>query len=471
MDDISLEDVVLQNLITNDEFLRKAIPYIKEEYFADHINRCIFRALNTYFQKNNQIPNQAILAIETKEDDKITHKEVDSVLKTIGNIYQSEMVSDNEWLSKSAEKWCQDREMYLSIVKAIAIYDGTDKSLMPSAIPDMMKSALAVSFTTSIGYDWLDDSEDRYDRYEMPLNKIPFDLETLNDITLGGITRKTLSLILAGVHVGKTLSLVHLAAGYARLGYQVLYLSMEMDENEILHRIDANMIKTPMHLIRELGKSKFMKRMDHIKSKGYGKIKVLQFPTSAAHVGHFKNTINEFNIKMNWMPDVVMVDYIGCVASSRIKVGSTNSHFYLKSVAEELRAMAIEYNVACWSAMQLTRSGMGSNDVEMTDIAESIGIPGVCDLMLAGMRNEETDSIGQIIFKQLKNRFRKMQYRPKFVLGCDFDQQLFYDLSQSEQNLVADTAAIEVDSAKIQEKFQAHKRKKNRFENVDIGEM
>lgn len=370
MEDISLEDVVLQNLITNDTFLRKAIPYIKEEYFSEHINRCIFRALNTYFLKNNQTPNQAILAIETKEDSKVSHKEIDSVLKTITNLYQSEMIGDTEWLLQSAEKWCQDREMYLSIVKAIAIYDGTDKTLLPSSIPDMMKTALSVSFDANIGIDWEDDSEARYDRYEIPQNKIPFDIETLNDITLGGITRKTLSLILAGVHVGKTLSLVHLAAGYARLGYQVLYISMEMDENEILHRIDANMIKTPMHLIREMGKSKFIKRIDLIKSKGYGKIKVIQFPTSAAHVGHFKNIINELNIKMNWSPDVVMIDYIGCVASNRIKVGSTNSHFYLKSVAEEIRAMAIEYNVACWSAMQLTRSGMGSNDVEMTDIAE-----------------------------------------------------------------------------------------------------
>ena len=471
MEDISIEDVILQNLITNDEFLRKAIPYIKEEYFANHINRCIFRALDTYFQKKNEIPNQAILAIETKEDSKVSHKDIDSVLKTIGTIYRSDKMQDDHWLATSAEKWCQDREMYLSIVKAIAIYDGSDKTTMSSAIPDMMRDALAVSFNTRIGLDWLNDSEERYDHYEMPLNKIPFDLDTLNDVTLGGVTRKSLSLILAGVHVGKTLTLVHLAAGYARMGYQVLYLSMEMGENEILQRIDANMLKTPMHLIREMGKPKFTTRMDGIKTKSYGQIKVLQFPTSAAHVGHFKNVINELNIKMNWMPDVVIVDYIGCVASNRIKLGSTNSHFYLKSVAEEIRAMAIEYNVACWSAMQLTRTGMGSNDVEMTDIAESIGIPGVCDLMFAGMRNEETDSIGQLVFKQLKNRFRKIQYRPKFVLGCDFDQQIFFDCSPSEQNLIAETAAFEVDSTKIQEKFLAHKRRKNRFENVDVGEI
>lgn len=310
------------------------------------------------------------MLVEVKEDEHAPQKDLPEIVKTIHNIYALEPLSDEKWLLESSEKWCQNREMYLTIVKAIAIYDGTEKKILPNAIPDLMRDALAVSFKTEIGVDWLDDAENRFDRYEVPENKIPFDLETLNDITLGGVTRKTLSIILAGVHVGKTLTLVHLAAGYARLGYNVLYISMEMDENEIMHRIDANMIKTPMHLIRGMGKAKFMKRIDHIKSKGYGRIKVEQFPTSMGHSGHFQNLLNELSIKMNWKPDVVMVDYIGIVASSRIKVGSTNSHFYLKSVAEELRALAIEYDIAVWSAMQLTRSGMGSNDVEMTDIAE-----------------------------------------------------------------------------------------------------
>lgn len=427
--------------------------------------------MDVYFRKNNQTPKKTILLIETKEDEKVSSKDLDDVSKVINEIYSTEPLSDEKWLLESSEKWCQDREMYLSIVKAISIYDGSESKILPTAIPDMMRNALAVSFKTDIGVDWLADAEKRFDGYEVPENKIPFDLETLNDITLGGVTRKTLNLILAGVHVGKTLTLVHLASGYARLGYNVLYISMEMGANEIMHRIDANMIKTPMHLIRDMGKAKFMKRIDHIKSKGYGKIKAIQYPTSMAHVGHFQNLLNELNIKLNWKPDVVMVDYIGIVASSRIKVGSTNSHFYLKSVAEELRALGIEYDVAVWSAMQLTRSGMGSNDVEMTDIAESIGIPGVCDLLLAGMRNDETDAIGQIIFKQLKNRFRQMQYKPKFVLGCEFEQQLFYDLSSSEQNLTAEPPAVQVDYSRIQEKFESSiKKRKNRFSNVDVGE-
>lgn len=352
---ISLEKIILQNLIINEPFARQAIPHLKKDYFEDQANSHIFQVVNDYFNKSNQLPHKNIILIELKENEKINSKNLNQIYETVSEIFSNEPLSDVKWLLDQAEEWCRSKAMYLSIIKAISIYDGSDKVLLPSSIPEMMKDALSVSFNTNIGSDWLDDSENRYDSYQQPLNKIPFDLETLNDITLGGITRKTLSLILAGVHVGKTLSLVHLAAGYARLGYHVLYISMEMDENEILHRIDANMIKTPMHLIREMGKERFMKRIDLIKSKGYGKIKVIQFPTSAAHVGHFKNTINEMNMKMNWTPDVVMVDYIGCVASNRIKVGSTNSHFYLKSVAEEIRAMAIEYNVACWSAMQITR--------------------------------------------------------------------------------------------------------------------
>ena len=281
--------------------------------------------------------------------------------------------------------------MYLSIVKAISIYDGSEKTILSSSIPDMMKNALAVSFKTDIGTDWIEDASKRFDSYEVLENKIPFDIETLNDVTLGGVSRKTLSLILAGVHVGKTLSLVHLSAGYARLGYNVLYISMEMGANEIMHRIDANMLKTPMHLIREMGKEVFMGRIETIKSKGYGRIKAIQFPTSMAHVGHFKNLLNELNIKKNWKPDIVMVDYIGIVASSRIKVGSTNSHFYLKSVAEELRAMAIEYDIAVWSAMQLTRSGMGSSDVEMTDVAECVSL--YTNVLKKNADNEYTQSL------------------------------------------------------------------------------
>lgn len=243
--------------------------------------------MNAYFRDKNQTPSKTVLLIETKEDEKVSSKDLDNISNVINEIYSTESLTDEKWLLESSEKWCQDREMYLSIVKSIAIYDGSEKKILPTAIPDLMRNALSVSFKTNIGTDWFDDASKRFDNYEVPENKIPFGLETLNDVTLGGVTRKTLSLILAGVHVGKTLTLVHLASDYARLGYNVLYISMEMGEMEIMHRIDANMTKTPMHLIKEMGKEKFMGRIGGIKSRGYGKIKAIQFPTSMAHVRAF----------------------------------------------------------------------------------------------------------------------------------------------------------------------------------------
>lgn len=355
MEDISIEGIILQNLINNTSFARQSIPFIKEDYFTDQSNKVVFRFIDHYFRKNNNLPEKNILLIETKESEDVSPKDIQNITEVINSIYNSESINDTKWLLETAEKWCQDREMYISIVKAISIYDGSDSTIPTSAIPDLMKNALSISFKTNIGMDWIDDAENRFLLYNQPEDKIPFDLETLNDITHGGITRKTLSVILAGVHVGKTMTLVHLASGYARLGFNVLYISMEMGDKEILQRVDANMLKVSMHKIKELGKEKFIKRIDFLKSKEYGHIKVIQYPTSLGHVGHFRTVLNELNLKVKWKPDVVIVDYIGIVASSRLKVGSTNSHFYLKSVAEELRALGIEYDVAVWSAMQLTR--------------------------------------------------------------------------------------------------------------------
>lgn len=439
MTDVTVSSLILDNLAINFDFTRQSLPYIDPEYFESRVDQAIFNCLGDYFTGSGALPNKNVLLVEINDSSILTQAEIEEAKERIHEMYQSEPEPDNKWLLSQAETWCQERAMYLSIVKAIGIYDGSNKELNPHAIPEMMKQALAVSFKTNIGSDWVDDAEERFERYQKKENKIRFDLDTLNDITLGGITKKTFSVILAGVHVGKTMSLCHLTAGYARLGYNVVYFSMEMDEDAILQRIDANMLKTSMHKIEELGKDPFMRRIDYLRAKNYGKIKVIQFPTGTAHAGHFRNVLNEMHLKQGFKPDIVMVDYVGIVASSRLKIGSTNSHFYLKSVAEELRAMAIEMDFAVWSAMQLTRSGMSTNDVEMTDIAESIGIPGVCDFMLAGTRNEDMDALGQIAFKQLKNRFRQIQYRPRFVLGCVFEQQLLYDVSESEQDLIVST--------------------------------
>lgn len=445
MTDVTVSSLILQNLVTNFDFTRQSIAYIQTDYFETRVDQSIFECIGEYFRSTGVLPNRNILLVEINEG-KLNGPELDEAKEKIQEICQSQPEPDTKWLLAQAETWCQERSMYNAIVRAISIYDGTNKELNPHAIPEMMKEALAVSFQTHIGSDWSEDAEDRFDRYVNKENKIPFDLETLNDITLGGVTKKTLSIILAGVHVGKTMMMCHLAAGYARLGYNVLYFSMEMGEDDILQRVDANMLKVPMHQIEALGKEAFMKRVHFLRAKNYGKIKVIQYPTSLAHSGHFRSVIAELKIKLGFKPEIVIVDYVGIVASSRLKVGVTNSHFYLKSVAEELRAMAIELDVAVWSAMQLTRSGMSTNDVEMTDIAESIGIPGVCDFMLAATRSEEMDAIGQLGFKQLKNRFRKMQYRPRFVMGCEFDQQLFYDVSDSEQDLAVSIPARSVTS-------------------------
>lgn len=472
MENITIPSLIIQNLVTNFDFTRQSIAYIQADYFESKVDQSLFNCVSEYFRERGVLPNKNILLVEIEEDRGLNESDLAEAREKIYSVCQSEPESDTSWLLKQAETWCQERAMYLSIIKAISIYDGSNKELNPHAIPEMMKEALAVSFKTHIGSDWADDAEERFDHYSTKENKIAFDLETLNDITLGGVTKKTLSLILAGVHVGKTLMLCHLAAGYARLGYNVLYFSMEMGEDEIMQRVDANMLKVPMHKIEELGKQSFMKRVHYLRAKNYGKIKVVQFPTSLAHCGHFRSVISELKIKLGFHPDVVMVDYVGIVASNRLKIGSTNSHFYLKSVAEELRAMSIELDFAVWSAMQLTRSGMTTNDVEMTDIAESIGIPGVCDFMLAATRTEEMDALGQLSFKQLKNRFRKMQYRPRFVLGCEFDQQLLFDVSDSEQDLAVSTPAVNIPDLKMggfRARLDRNNASKERF-HVDVGD-
>lgn len=312
------------------------------------------------------------------------------------------------------------------------------------------------------GQDWFDDAEERFERYISPQNKIPFDIETLNEITRNGVSRKTLNLILAGIHVGKTMTMVHLASGYARLGFNVLYISLEMSEDDILQRVDANILKVPIQSIIELGKDKFVTKIKKMTLKGYGKVKVIQFPTGSAHSGHFKHILDELYLKKNWKPDVLVVDYIGCVASSRLSQSQTNSHFYLKSVAEELRALAIEYDLACWSGMQVTRSGMSSTDIDLTDIAESIGIPAVCDLTLAATRTEELDNLGQIAIKQLKNRYHNMTLRQKFVLGVDLSRQTIYDVSNSQQNL-HQVSSQNVDMESVENKF---KKWKGNFSDV-----
>lgn len=354
MEHVQIPDLILINSVNNEVFTRECVPFIKPEYFEEQCDQEIFRVVAEYFHKTSKLINRNILAIELNESQVLNGDQLTQTKEKAKSLFDYNPEEDNTWLRDQSEQWCQNRAVYLSIIKAISIYDGTEKKISPHAIPGLLSDALGVSFRTHIGDDWNEDAEARFERYSNQETKIEFDLDTLNDITFGGIKRKTLNMILGGVHVGKTFSLVHLAAGYVRLGYNVFYASLEMDEDDIMIRVDANMLKTPIYSIKELGKEVFVDKIHNLKSKSYGTLKVLQFPTSITHSGHIEATLNELKLKKNWTPDVVMVDYLGIVASSRVLAGG-NSHFYLKSVAEELRAMAIKNDYAIWSAMQLNR--------------------------------------------------------------------------------------------------------------------
>lgn len=432
--DITAEKTILQNLVLNEEFTRKTITYIKSEYFTEKTEKAVFELIEKYFQKSSQLPTATIIYLSLNEVSYLNEAERLKTKALIEDVFSGEPLKDLDWLTEQTEEWCRERALYNAIETAISIYDKSNKELTCHVIPELMKNALAVSFNTSIGQDWIDDAEERYNSYISSETKIPFDLDILNKITNGGVTRKTFCLILAGIHIGKTMAMTHLAAAYIKQGYDVLYFSMEMGETEILQRVDANLLNIPMSQLAYFGKEKFLSKIEKLKEKSYGKLKVIQYPTSMAHVGHFKNALSELRSKLNWKPTVIFVDYIGIVASSRIKPGATNSYFYLKSVSEELRALAIEQDVVVWSAMQLTRTGMQSTDVDMTDVGESISIPAIADLSFALIRTEEMDQLNQLVCKQLKNRFRNMGFKPKFILGCDFETQTYYDVTDSLEN-------------------------------------
>lgn len=446
---MNTQDLILQNLILNEDYLRKTISFIDESYFNDVVCKGIFQKIKAYFIEKNSIPHQNILLTDIVDSKHLDDAEIVEAQDKIKEIYKSSnTIDDLKWLMDETEKWCVDQRVYNAIKKTIAIYDGTDKNSLKSSIPDLLKDAISFSFETDIGKDWESDAENRYDRYHYLEGKIPFDLETLNDITVGGAARKTLNLLIAGVHVGKTMTLVHLAAGYVKLGYNVLYFSLEMDEDQILLRVDANMLKNKIKTVQNLSKESYLKRIEKIKNKGIGKLKVIQFPTSSASVQHFKHTISELETKQGWKPDVVIIDYIGITASSKLKPGSTNSYFYLKSVAEEIRAMAIELDVLIWSASQVNRAAQSSTSIGIEDIAESMGLSQASDLMLALHRTEEMDKLNQIGCKQLKNRYQNMSYRSKFVLGCDYEMQLLSDIDEKDQNLIQDIVDVNQDTLK-----------------------
>ena len=454
---MQVENLVIKNLLNDEEYLRKSLPFIKSEYFSDSGDRNIFEIISKYFSDYSAIPTKEALQIEAGNLSNVSDDQYNSLLDYIKNIDDEK--SDLQWALDTTEKWCKERAVYLALMESIKIADGNDNNKGPEAIPSILSDALSVSFDNHIGHDYIDDYEERYESYHRVDAKIPFDIEMLNKITKGGLVNKSLNVALAGTGVGKSLFMCHVASSCLMQGYNVLYITMEMAEEKIAERIDANLLNVNIQDLAQLPKMMFENKVNRIAKKTQGKLIVKEYPTASAHVGHFRALINDLVLKKSFKPDIIFVDYLNICASSRYK-GSANINSYtlVKSIAEELRGLAVETSVPIVSATQTTRSGYGSSDVDLTDTSESFGLPATADLMFALISTEELEQLGQIMVKQLKNRYNDLSVNKRFVVGIDRAKMRLYDCEQSAQKNLTDSGQdLEDDPTSILEKFQGFK--------------
>ena len=428
-----IETTILRNLLHTESYLRKVLPFLKGEYFANHHERLLLEDIQRFVEQFKNPPTVESLQIRYQGNRELTEDdchELDAILVELGK----DTPVDQEWLITTTEKFCKDKAVVNAIYRAIAIADGREKAVSPVAIPGVLQEALSVCFDNSVGHDYLDDKDERHAFYNHTEERIPFDLDIMNKITQGGVPRKTLNVILAGVGVGKSLSLCHLASSYLTQGKNVLYITMEMAEKEIAKRIDANLMDVPMDDLKDLPYQMFADRVDRIRNRSEGHLIVKEYPTASAHTGHFRALLSELEVKKNFRPDVIIVDYINICASSRFKMsGNINTYVYVKAIAEELRGLAMEFNVPLWTATQLNRAGFASSDVEMTDVAESFGLPATADFMISLFMDETLEKLGQYVIKQLKNRYNDPSYHRRFVVGVDKPKMRLYNVDPSAQ--------------------------------------
>ena len=433
----SIEVTILRNLLFNEEFLRKVVPFIKSEYFENINQKIIFEEVVNFVEQYNKPVTKEILCIEIEKRSDINDSTYQEITKLIS--YFEDDKSEFMWLVDTTEKWCRDRAIYLALMESIQLADGKDDSKGRDAIPSILSDALAVSFDNHIGHDYLTDYEERYELYHKKENKIEFDLEYFNKITKGGIPNKTLNIALAGTGVGKSLFMCHVASSVLLQGKNVLYITLEMAEEKIAERIDANLLNVNIQSITDLPKPMFDKKVNKLRKKTQGNLIIKEYPTASAHSGHFKALLNELALKKSFKPDIIFIDYLNICASSRYKAGSNvNSYSYIKAIAEELRGLAVETNVPILSATQTTRSGYGSSDVDLTDTSESFGLPATADLMFALISTEELEGLNQIMVKQLKNRYNDPTIYKRFVIGIDRAKMRLYDCEQKAQEDIID---------------------------------
>ena len=437
--DQTIERTTLSELVGNEQYARKVLPFIKSEYFSDRTERIVFEEIQKFVEKYNALPTKSTLEIEIDTRRDLNENDISSILQTVKSLKADKEIN-YEWLVETTEKWCKDRAVYNAIVEGISIIDGKDKTRGADSIPSILTEALAVGFDNHVGHDYLEDSESRFDYYHTIEEKIPFDLEFFNRITKGGLPPKTLNIALAGTGVGKSLFMCHVAANCLSQGKNVLYITLEMAEERIAERIDANLMNISMEDLHDLPKQMFESKINKIIKSTSGKLIVKEYPTASAHSGHFRGLIKELAIKKTFKPDIIFIDYLNICSSSRFK-GNANvgSYFYIKSIAEELRGLAVETNVPIMSATQTTRSGFSNSDVGLEDTSESFGLPATADLMFALISNEELDELNQIAVKQLKNRYNDPSVNKRFVIGIDRAKMKLYDIDISEQQSLADS--------------------------------
>jgi hypothetical protein len=431
----NIQTIILKTLTQNEDYCRKALPHLKPEYFeAEH--KPVYDLFLQFIGKFNKLPTSSVLDIELQSSQYANRPNTNDIVKLIHEL-DNKVEVDMSWLLNTTEKWCKDRAVYLAIMESIGIIDGKNKKLSEGAIPEILTKALGVSFDANVGHDYIENADGRFDFYHEKEERIPFDLEKLNTITKGGVTNKTLNIILAGTGVGKSLAMCHLASAGLEQGKNVLYITLEMAEERIAERIDANLMDIPIDQVETLPKDLFDTKVGKIKAKTQGKLIIKEYPTSTAHVGHFRALLNELKLKKNFEPEMIFIDYINICSSSRVKGlgGSINTYSLIKAIAEELRGLAGEFNVPVWSATQVTRTGFANTDVELTDTAESFGLPATADLMFALISTEQLEGMNQIMVKQLKNRYNDLTQNKRFVLGIDRPKMRLYDVDDSAQTL------------------------------------
>ena len=437
-----IERTILRSLFRSEDYYRKVLPFIKSEYYEELHEKVIYEEIQKFASKYDRLPTTEVILIEVEGRQDVSDETYGQV-RDICDSFQDIEDPTQDWLFDATEKWCKDRAIYIALMESIKLADGKDDKKSRDAIPDILKEALSVSFDDHIGHDYLVDYQERFDFYTTDEEKTPFDLEYFNKITKGGIPNKTLNVALAGTGVGKSLFMCHVAAACLAQGKNVLYITLEMAEEKIAERIDANLLNVNIKDIPELPRMIFESKVADLSRKTQGKLIIKEYPTASAHSGHFRALMNELALKKSFVPDIIFIDYLNICASSRYKGAIVNSYTYVKAIAEELRGLAVEFNLPIVSATQTTRAGFGSSDPDLTDTSESFGLPATADLMLALISNEEMEELGQIMIKQLKNRYNDPTMYKRFVVGIDRAKMRLYDCDQGAQDDIIDAGDIE----------------------------